>query len=91
MNAETAILLALCVPPAGAALIALAGRIGPNLREAVTLTTAAGLIACVWSLLPGVYAGERPLLTPETSAKLLATTSLRRGISPLTRTKTDWS
>ena len=62
MNAETAILLALCVPLAGAALIALAGRIGPNLREAVTLVTALGLIYCVWSLLPGVYAGGRPLL-----------------------------
>ena len=62
MNAETAILLALCVPLAGAALIALAGRIGPNPREAVTLVTALGLIYCVWSLLPGVYAGGRPLL-----------------------------
>ncbi|RPH97642.1 MAG: monovalent cation/H+ antiporter subunit D family protein [Lysobacterales bacterium] len=62
MSAEALILLSLCVPPAGAALIALAGRIGPNLREAVTLATAAGLIACVWSLLPGVYAGGRPLL-----------------------------
>ena len=62
MSATTAILLSLCVPLAGAALIALAGRINANLREAVTLATAAGLIVCVWSLLPGVYAGERPLL-----------------------------
>ncbi len=62
MNAESAILLSLCVPLAGAVLIALTGRISPNLREAVTLVTAVGLIACVWSLLPEVYAGGRPAL-----------------------------
>jgi len=60
MSAETAILLSLCVPLAGAVLIALTGKISPNLREAVTLVTAASLIACVWSLLPEVYAGGRP-------------------------------
>jgi multicomponent Na+:H+ antiporter subunit D len=62
MTAQTAILLSLCLPLTGAALIALAGRISANLREAVTLVTAAALIACVWSLLPGIFAGERPLL-----------------------------
>jgi len=60
MSAETAILLSLGVPVAGAILIALAGRISPNLREAATLVTAASLIACVWSLLPEIYAGGRP-------------------------------
>jgi len=62
MTAETAILLSLCLPLAGAVLIALAGRINDNLREAVTLLTAAALIVSVWSLLPGVYSGNRPTL-----------------------------
>ena len=62
MNPETAILLSLGVPLAGALLIALSGRINPNLREGVTLLTAAALIGCVWSLLPEVYAGGRPAL-----------------------------
>jgi multicomponent Na+:H+ antiporter subunit D len=62
MSAENAILLSLCVPLVGAVLIALTGRISPNLRESVTLVTAAGLIACVWSLLPGIYAGGRPMV-----------------------------
>lgn len=56
---EQAIVAALLLPAAGAALIALAGR-RPNLREAVTLLTAAALLACVLSLLPGVLAGARP-------------------------------
>ena len=63
MSAEAAILLALSVPVAGAALIALAGRFSANLREAVTLLTSASLIAIVWSLLPAVFAGARPGLT----------------------------
>ncbi len=63
MNPETAILLALGVPLVGAALIGLAGRVGPNLRETITLLTAAALIAVVWSLLPDVYAGARPGVT----------------------------
>ena len=62
MSAQTLLLLALCVPLTGAALIALAGRISPDLREALTLLTSAALIACVWSLLPDVYAGGRPSL-----------------------------
>lgn len=57
------ILSALGVPLTGALLIGLAGRIGPNVREAVTLLTSITLIACVWSLLPGVYAGGRPAVT----------------------------
>ena len=56
---EQAILAALVVPLAGAALIALAGRL-PNLRETATLATAALLLACVLSLLPVVLGGARP-------------------------------
>ena len=60
MNPETAILAALTAPLAGALLIGLAGRVNDNLREAMTLLTAVVLIACVWSLLPEIFAGERP-------------------------------
>ena len=60
MSSATTILTALGVPFAGALLIALAGRINANLREAVTLTTAAVLIGTVWSLAPEVLAGGRP-------------------------------
>ncbi len=60
MTAQALILGALAVPLAGAVLIALAGRINDNLREAVTLLTAGLLIACVWSLLPSIYQGARP-------------------------------
>ena len=62
MSAQTAIALSLAVPLFGALLIALAGRVGPNLRETVTLVTSAALIGCVWSLLPVIYAGGRPEL-----------------------------
>ncbi|MDP9198956.1 MAG: monovalent cation/H+ antiporter subunit D family protein, partial [Pseudomonadota bacterium] len=59
MTAEALILLALFLPLAGGLGIALAhGR--PNLREAVSLATAAGLALAVWSLLPEVMAGARP-------------------------------
>ena len=51
--------VALAVPALGAVLIALAGR-WPNLRETVTLATAALLFAVVLTLLPQVLAGERP-------------------------------
>ncbi|MBP6776091.1 MAG: monovalent cation/H+ antiporter subunit D family protein [Piscinibacter sp.] len=56
---EHAIAAALLVPLAGAGLIALAGR-APNLRETITLVTAAALLACVLTLLPAVEAGMRP-------------------------------
>ena len=59
LSPEHAIPAAMAVPVAGAALIALAGS-KPNLRESVTLGTAALLLACVLSLLPSVLAGERP-------------------------------
>jgi len=54
--------LALAVPAAGAVLIAASGR-WPNLRETVTLATAAALFAVVAGLVPGVLAGERPAAT----------------------------
>ncbi len=63
MSAESTILFALILPLAGAAVIALAGRINANLRETVTLVTAGGLAMTVWSLLPAVLAGERPGVT----------------------------
>jgi multicomponent Na+:H+ antiporter subunit D len=56
---ELAIGLALSVPPAGALLIAVAGRM-PNLRDSFTLVTAAALLGCVLQLLPAVAAGGRP-------------------------------
>jgi multicomponent Na+:H+ antiporter subunit D len=56
---EHAIAAALLVPLGGAGLVALAGR-APNLREAITLVTAAALLTCVLALLPAVEAGARP-------------------------------
>ncbi|MDO9225692.1 MAG: proton-conducting transporter membrane subunit [Pseudomonadota bacterium] len=61
MTPETAIVAALVLPLVGALGIALAGKI-PNLREAVTLTTAVALFACVVQLLDPVLAGGRPEL-----------------------------
>ncbi len=59
MSAETTILLALAAPWLGAVLIALTGY-WPNLREAVTLMTAATTFVLVASLYPEVAAGARP-------------------------------
>jgi multicomponent Na+:H+ antiporter subunit D len=63
VSPQEVILLAVLLPLVGAAAIALAGRVGPNLREAATLVTAGGLATTVWSLLPAVMAGERPGVT----------------------------
>lgn len=63
MSPESTILFSLILPLAGAAGIALAGRINANLRETVTLLTAGGLAMTVWSLLPGILAGNRPGVT----------------------------
>jgi multicomponent Na+:H+ antiporter subunit D len=63
VSAQSTILLAIFLPLAGAAGIALAGRVGANVRETVTLLTAGGLAVTVWSLLPEVMAGERPGVT----------------------------
>ena len=62
MTPETAIAAAIAVPLAGAALIAASGRT-PNLREAVTLVTAAVLFLLVLSIAGDVLAGARPALT----------------------------
>ncbi|MFQ5565526.1 MAG: proton-conducting transporter membrane subunit [Paracoccaceae bacterium] len=59
LTSETLILLALGLPALGALGIAVAGRI-PNLREAVTLGTAAATFAAVMTLLGRVLDGERP-------------------------------
>ncbi len=59
MNPANLILLAVGLPLAGAVLIRLAGT-WPNLREAVTLSTAALLFVTVLQLLPEVQAGAQP-------------------------------
>ncbi|MDH3319530.1 MAG: monovalent cation/H+ antiporter subunit D family protein [Betaproteobacteria bacterium] len=61
MTSAQLIAACLVVPAAGAAGIALAGS-WPNLRESVTLGTAALLLACVLGLLPTVLAGGVPQL-----------------------------
>ena len=63
MSAQSTILFALLLPLVGAAGIALAGRVNANLRETVTLLTSGALAATVWSLVPGVMAGDRPGVT----------------------------
>ena len=63
MIAENIILIALVIPLIGALGIAFAGRINPNLREAVTLLTAFTLCGVVWSLVPGLLDGERPSIS----------------------------
>ena len=61
LTPEQAILASLALPLTGAVLIPLARRL-PNLREAITLFTAALLLAVVLTLLPLVMAGARPSL-----------------------------
>jgi len=61
VTAAQLIAASLLVPMAGAVGIALAGR-WPNVRESVTLATAAALLACVLQLLPKVLAGSVPQL-----------------------------
>ena len=61
MNAETALVVALLLPAAGAIGIVRAGRL-PNVRDAFTLTTSVVLAGVVWSLVPQVFAGARPSL-----------------------------
>ncbi|MFN7087037.1 MAG: monovalent cation/H+ antiporter subunit D family protein [Burkholderiales bacterium] len=74
-----AILLALAVPLAGAALIAVAHR-APNVRETVTLATAGLLFALVASLAPLVLAGERP---EATLLEMMPGFSLKFKVEPL--------
>lgn len=63
MTPETSIILAILIPLTGALGIILAGRVGPNLREMVTILTALALIGVVWSLLPTLINGGRPEVT----------------------------
>lgn len=63
MATETLIPLSLLIPLIGAVVIALAGRIGPNVRETATLITAGLLAAVVWQIIPVVYDDGRPGLT----------------------------
>jgi multicomponent Na+:H+ antiporter subunit D len=58
---EAVTAVALGLPVCGAALVAASHRV-PNLREAITLGTAASLFATVATLLPDVLGGERPTL-----------------------------
>lgn len=59
LTPEQVILASMAVPLAGALLISLAARL-PNLRETITLVTAAVLLVLVLTLLPLVLAGARP-------------------------------
>jgi multicomponent Na+:H+ antiporter subunit D len=61
MTHQAVLALCLALPAAGAALIASCHR-WPNLREAVSLATAAGLFLAVLSLSEAVLQGERPAL-----------------------------
>ncbi len=62
MNSEYFILASLVLPLLGAAGIALANK-ASNLREGITLVTAALLFACVTQLLGPVLEGARPAMT----------------------------
>ena len=79
MNPQTAILLSLGIPLAGALLIALFGR-HPNLREGVTLATAALLFGAVITLVPTVMDGARPAVT---LIEMLPGLPLRFEVEPL--------
>jgi len=61
MTHGLSISLALLLPAVGAVLVALTGR-WPNIREAVTLTTAIFTAAVVCSLVEPVMSGSRPAL-----------------------------
>ena len=62
MSAQSLIIASLVTPIIGAIGIAIAGRFNQNLREAVTLITAASLCYLVWSLIPEILSGARPEL-----------------------------
>lgn len=61
MTVETQILLAIFVPLAGMVAIALTGK-WPNLREGMTLLTATLNAVNVWTILPVVLEGGRPIV-----------------------------
>ncbi|MCH8240031.1 MAG: monovalent cation/H+ antiporter subunit D family protein, partial [Proteobacteria bacterium] len=60
MTGETLIILALLIPPMGAVLIALTSS-RENLRETMTLLTAAALFAVGMTILGRLMRGEQPL------------------------------
>ncbi len=60
MTAGNLMLLAMVLPLLGAICIIALGEQRANAREAMTLLTASTLAVIVWSLVPGVLAGERP-------------------------------
>jgi len=60
MSPETTMLLALAAPLAGSIGMVMAGEGRANLRETITLLTAATLFALVASLFPAVLDGARP-------------------------------
>ena len=62
MTPEMAILSALALPVLGSLLILLTGAM-PNLREGITLSTAAGLFLLILVVFFSVVAGERPEVT----------------------------
>ena len=62
MSAQSLIIASLITPIIGAIGIAIAGRFNQNLRETVTLITAASLCYLVWSLIPEILSGARPEL-----------------------------
>jgi len=72
-------LAALGVPVAGALLIALC-RSRPNLREALSLLSAAAMLYCVASLAPGVLDGQRP---EQALFEVLPGLALRLKLEPL--------
>ncbi|MEW6690110.1 MAG: proton-conducting transporter membrane subunit [Pseudomonadota bacterium] len=61
MSGAQLVALALVIPPAGAVLVALAGR-WPNLRETATLAASITLFAAIAALAPEVLDGGRPEL-----------------------------
>jgi multicomponent Na+:H+ antiporter subunit D len=63
MSTETQIILAMAIPALGAILIALAGRISPNVRETMTMLVSGALAWNVWQIVPIVFAGGRPGVT----------------------------
>jgi multicomponent Na+:H+ antiporter subunit D len=79
MSPASAMQLAVALPVAASVPIVLTGR-SPNLRELVTLVTAAVVLGLVGSTVPDVLAGERPELT---LLQLLPGLSLTFRLEPL--------
>ncbi len=79
MTPALTIALALAIPVAGAALIALLRR-HPNAREAATLATAVALFLVVASLTGRIIGGERPTLT---LIEMMPGLALRFEVEPL--------